>query len=266
MNNDFNRIGTEFANTVAISHDPVDTSVTPIALLYSGGKDSTACLKILREQGLLDQTCVVWTNTGDAYPETLALMQRTRDAVPHFCEVRTNVLGWKQENGIPTDILPVSSTPIWRIAYGATAPAMVLPSACCGANLWMPMFNFLAQSRFKIVVRGEKNCDVPRGPIRNMQIVNGMTYLLPLEDWSDADVVAYLGDELPDHYTQGAMTSLDCLHCTGYMDEIAKKSDYLRREYPEVWKDISQSLRAILAAVNNEAKIMARLVEKTDAK
>jgi 3'-phosphoadenosine 5'-phosphosulfate sulfotransferase (PAPS reductase)/FAD synthetase len=61
--------------------------VTPIerhkpgkaVLQFSGGKDSLACLLLLRPWW--DRLTVMWVNTGAAFPETLELMEAVRSRV-----------------------------------------------------------------------------------------------------------------------------------------------------------------------------------------
>lgn len=248
--NDLAALGREVRDGNYISHDPVDAAVTPMALMFSGGKDSSACLKLLREQDLLGHACIVWVNTGDPYPETLETMRRVRSTVPHFCEVRTNVLAWQEANGIPTDLLPLSATAAGRVMNRSTVRPMVHSWTCCSANLWMPALRFLIDNRFSIAIRGEKACDVPRGPVQNLDVVAGVKFWLPLDSWSDAEVIEYLGDDLPEHYRDGANTSLDCLHCTGHWRDLFDTGalDYLRARHPEAWTEVSDRLNDIIAA------------------
>ena len=50
-----------------------------IALQVSGGRDSIACLYLMRPYW--DRVTVYWLDTGAAYPETVSLMQRICDMV-----------------------------------------------------------------------------------------------------------------------------------------------------------------------------------------
>jgi 3'-phosphoadenosine 5'-phosphosulfate sulfotransferase (PAPS reductase)/FAD synthetase len=74
-------------------------------LQFSGGKDSLACLFLLREQW--DEMTVLWVNAGAAFPETVGLMEKIRALVPHFLEVRTNQPAQVAELGYPVDVLPL---------------------------------------------------------------------------------------------------------------------------------------------------------------
>ena len=63
-----------------------------IALQVSGGRDSLACFYLLKDAGLLDKVTVYWVNTGDAFPETIEIMDLVRDMTPHFVEISGNQL------------------------------------------------------------------------------------------------------------------------------------------------------------------------------
>ena len=51
-----------------------------IALQLSGGRDSIACLYLLKPYW--DRLTVYWLDTGAAFPETVSLMQQVRDKPP----------------------------------------------------------------------------------------------------------------------------------------------------------------------------------------
>ena len=59
-----------------------------VALELSGGKDSVACLYLLRHQ--LHKITVYWLNTGDAYPETLDVIHHLFQA---FNESSLQIIG-----------------------------------------------------------------------------------------------------------------------------------------------------------------------------
>ncbi|WP_289242019.1 phosphoadenosine phosphosulfate reductase family protein [Delftia sp.] len=79
------------------------------ALHFSGGKDSLACLYLLRplvEQGLP----VYWLSTGDTIPETRAVVDQVRAWIPDLRTVQTDVLAWKAAHGIPSDVTTAQSS------------------------------------------------------------------------------------------------------------------------------------------------------------
>lgn len=93
-----------------------------IALQLSGGRDSIACLYLMRPW--LDRITVYWLNTGAAFPETLAVIEQMRAWVPHFVEIDGDQPGHVARHGIPSDLVPSSHTPIGLLATGKRAGAI----------------------------------------------------------------------------------------------------------------------------------------------
>ena len=96
------------------------------------------------------------------------------------------------------------------------------------------------------IVRGQKDCDHRKAPISDGDVIDGVTYLLPLQHWTDADVLAFLaeqGVELPAHYAYGA-SSMDCWDCTAYLYE-PQRFNYLRAKHPERFAVVRERLNEI---------------------
>jgi phosphoadenosine phosphosulfate reductase len=176
------------------------------ALLLSAGKDSAACLKLLRP--FLDQIVVVWVNPGNPYPETLEYMEGIRASVPMFVELSGNQPQFIKQFGYPVDLVPVSLP---------RESVQVVPFiACCRENLWKPPLEFFKKEGITGVIRGQKTIDDGRGQIMSGMVVDGLEYYHPVEHWSDEDVYRFLGDDVPPSYKRGIKTSLDCVNCTAY--------------------------------------------------
>lgn len=202
------------------------------ALHFSGGKDSLACLHLLRDEW--DSLAVVWMNTGAALPETLEQMQGIRDMVPHFIEIKSDQPADIAAHGYPTDVYSFSHTELGRSMGVAHANLWRPGYACCANNLWAPMADAMMDMGITHIVRGQKDCDRRKAPIRNGDVIDGITYLLPLQDWTDEQVIQYLNDagiELPAHYAYGA-SSMDCWDCTAYLYE-PQRFEYLKARHPE---------------------------------
>lgn len=218
-------------------------------LQFSGGKDSLACLYLLKPQWLTLH--VVWANTGAAFPETLEQMQRMRELIPHFHELQTqqNI----EAEGYPVDVLPIAHTRIGQRYEGTAGRLFQSRYTCCGSALWLPMQQFMKTLGAKIIVRGEKRCDQKGSGLTNGAVVDGIEYRFPLADWSDTDVYAYLKEQgvaLPPNY--GSMsTGLDCWNCTAYLDETGKLG-YLREHHPEKHVVVASVLRDYRHALQRE--------------
>lgn len=218
-------------------------------LQFSGGKDSLACLELCRP--FLDKIIVAWMNTGDAFPETIALMESVRNDVPHFLEVNSDQPAQIAAMGWPVDILPVESTPYGRLISGDARPIMQGYPLCCGTNLWKPLDDITKRSGARLIIRGTKESDGRKHPMKSGDVVDGVEYLFPVWNWSDAKVSAFLADKLPAHY-RTLNTSLDCQHCTAYLNENQNKLAYMREHHPELACEVSRRLKIITDAVRSE--------------
>ncbi len=208
-----------------------------IALLFSAGKDSGACLKLLRPY--IAKVTVIWANPGDAYPETENYMAAVRDNVPVFVEAKGDQPAFVRSRGYPVDMLPFESTPVGRVA-AADEPEMklVLLNECCAWNMWIPLWNALKASKATGCVRGDKHADAWRPKIGNRELVDGVEYHLPLRAWSDDEVVEYLGELLPASYRRGHQASFDCMSCTAYTHHNPGRLRELAALHPEKFEEV----------------------------
>lgn len=225
-------------------------------LQFSGGKDSLACLYLLRP--LWKEITVAWVNTGAAYPETIRLMDRVRSLVPHFLEINSDQPANIAANGPPSDIAPIRSLPQGRIAtqYDGTPIQSFLE--CCSENMWKPMQDAMTALGATVIIRGQKLSDERKSPIRDGYTVNGVRYWFPVEAWTDEEVFAYLkanGVEIPAHYAY-TKTSLDCWSCTAYLDENLGRLRHMRKNEPVMWRQIEPRIRTILGAAQAEVRTL----------
>jgi phosphoadenosine phosphosulfate reductase len=213
-----------------------------IALQFSGGRDSLACLYLLRD--FLDRITVYWLNTGDAFPETLQMMEQLKPMIPHFVEIDGNRAAVVAEHGLPTDILPRSSTPI-GLASRQSRVRMQDSYSCCLRTVMLPMHARMIEDGITLVIRGQRADDSHRAPINSGDVDAGIEYLFPIERWSADDVDRYLvsaGAPIPRFY-DCMDTTPPCLHCTGWWGEGRGK--YLRKYHPEAFASYQQALNII---------------------
>ena len=197
-----------------------------IALQFSAGKDSAACLWLL--QDWWDRIDVVWCSGGNPHPEVVEYMMSIAQQVPSFKIVEGKQPEWIAKHGWPVDVLPWASAPVGRIASNGGGIPLALVSDCCRANLWQPMTEFISSGGYTGVIRGQKASDHLTAPITSGSVVEGVEYYFPLEGWSDLDVFEYLGPRVPRSYTRGLRSSLDCLDCTAYVAEQPGLADDLQ--------------------------------------
>lgn len=221
-------------------------------LQFSGGKDSLACLWLLQPDW--ERLTVLWVNTGAALPEVHTLMAKVRDLVPNFRELRTDQAAQIQGGGFPVDVLPVRSDANVQYLTQQVRPRLQRFIDCCYANLMAPLYAETKRLSATLVIRGQKITDKHKSPIRSGHVEDGITYWFPLEDWTDADVTAYLADKpigIPESY-QYFNSSSDCWNCTAYLEDNVGKMRYLRERHPRMHKEVMRRLRIINTEVKRD--------------
>lgn len=217
-----------------------------IALQFSGGKDSLACLYLMRPHW--DRITVYWCNMGDAFPETVAQMDRIRAEVPHFVEIDGRQPAVIAQFGIPSDIVPASATPMGLSATSSGTPIQDRYS-CCMRSLMIPMHERMIADGITLIIRGQKNSDKVKGPLRSGQVDGGIEYLFPVEDWTDANVLAFLREqnvEIPRFYEM-LNDAPDCMTCSAWWDK--GQSKYLKRYHIEKYEIVQERLDTIREAI-----------------
>jgi phosphoadenosine phosphosulfate reductase len=232
-----------------------------IALQFSGGKDSCVLLHLL--EPYLDQLTVVWANSGDAAKETLDQMARVRDLVPHFLEVKSDQPKQIDQFGYPTDIMSIWDSMLGRQLDETRTYKLQPAISCCWENLFIPLYDAMKEGGFTLVIRGQRDAEAKKAPIRSGESEHGIEYWFPLEDWTDEKLWKYITDakiELPTNY--GVFdSSMDCLRCTAYLEENQGKLGYLKQYYPAAAAEVAMRLRYIRSSVRAELKHIEEALE-----
>lgn len=229
------------------------------ALQYSGGRDSRALLHLHRNQ--LDKIIVVWMNPGDAYPEQLREMHKLAREIPHFLILHGNVQSNIRQNGYPSDIVPINYSPVGR-AYVKKDGDFKIQSAfdCCSRSMWQPLAQAMKLLGITRIIRGQRREEqYTNTAVTNGTVIDGVEYVLPLEDWTTADVEKYLRDnhlKLPEYYASEG-TSHDCVHCTAYLGSYQAR---IRNLPSEARSEVTRRLKEIAVAIEQESAPLKSLL------
>ncbi len=224
-----------------IDFSPLDRH-EKIAFCLSGGKDSLACLYLLRDH--LHRLTVYFHDTGDTMPETRAIITEVRGMCPNFVHLQSDVRGWIARYGLPTDLLPYSEHGL-AVQSGESGAKLVTRYHCCYINLMWPLWNRIKEDCNTLCIRGTKKCDVPHPPTRSGEVHEGVELWHPIDDWSHGDVQAYLisvgapRSRIYDHMTNAP----ECARCPAWWNEGRAK--YLREFHPALFADYAADLRVI---------------------
>lgn len=212
-----------------------------IVFQFSGGKDSIACLLMLK--GHLRRITVLWTNTGAAFPETIAQIECVKAMCPNFIEARGHQPEHIEANGYPVDVLPVRNHLQSQYLTQQTRLPLQGFLGCCAENLMRPMHEATLATGATLIIRGQKLADHHKSPVRSGDIIGGVEFWFPIESWSDAEVMDFVKDSdlLPSHYSD-ANTSLDCWSCTAYLAENQWKLPYMKKHHPEKAAEVKKRL------------------------
>lgn len=227
-------------------------------LQFSGGKDSLACLYLLEPRW--HEITVAWVNTGAAFPQTIELMKRIRTQVPHFLEIMAEQS--IEQDGHPVDVLPIAATTWGHQFEGETGPRFQSRYTCCASALWAPMQKAMRELGATTIIRGQKLRDAKKTPIRSGQVIEGITYEFPLEDWTDADVRYFLTEKkiaLPDNYRYMS-TGLDCWNCTAYLDENAGRLKYMQEWHPEKYNYVYGVLSELSEVIDHHLRPLREIL------
>ena len=222
-----------------------------VALSLSGGKDSLACLYLLKPWWNVLR--VYWCNSGDAFPEVVAFMKGVREQVPHFTEVIGRQPEMHAQDGWPSDVVPVLHMNESSTIFGPTKFKVQPRVSCCFRSVMWPTYQQMVADRITCCIRGRRREEEDRTAIVSGQVtIDGMEIVFPIFDWSSSDVYAYLrkqGVAMPSFYTWGD-TSVDCMHCTAYWG--GRHADYLAAEHPEAFTEYKRRLDLIKQAISDQ--------------
>lgn len=232
----------------------------PVVLQFSGGKDSLACLELLRPWW--DKLTLMWVNSGDAFPEVAEQARAAGRKCKLYIEIKGDQPQVIRDHGWPVDFLPV-----WHTSYGRelrpdSGPLFQPAITCCAQSLWKPAQDAIAELAPCTVIRGQRSDERYKGTATSGLVESGVTYLFPLEKWTEREVVEFLqerGVELPESYGW-FNSSPDCQHCTAFLEENRGKYAWIAAQHPDLVPELRHRMEKISMAAA-EARMRARWAE-----
>lgn len=222
-----------------------------IALHFSGGKDSLACLYLNRHR--LDEITVMWLDTGKNFPCVLETIEKVKAMCPHWVTVRSDQDANIREHGFPSDVVPIDSTRMGEMFAKRRGTTLQSYLGCCATNIWNPLWQKTKELGFTEVIRGQRADEAHTAPVADGNVVDGITIRLPIEHWGSAEVLWYLRQEmgkLPEHLLL-EHSSMDCHDCTAYWPALADRRAFVQRHYPEMALEHQGRMQRVRAEINH---------------
>jgi 3'-phosphoadenosine 5'-phosphosulfate sulfotransferase (PAPS reductase)/FAD synthetase len=224
-----------------------------IGLAFSGGKDSLACLMLNREK--LDEITVFWVNNGKNYPELLETVGKVRQICKNFVEVSVSRQKQNEMFGIPSDVVPINWTKLGQ-ELTSSKPVMIQSYLeCCFANISAPLNEAIAAHGITHLIAGQRNEETHKSTTKHGDVVNGVTRIHPIENWTKKQVMDYLATvmDIPDHLHL-EHSSMDCYDCTAYRKESKDRVRFTKKVHPELYAEYkvrSDALKTALKDANH---------------
>lgn len=198
------------------------------ALAFSGGKDSMACLHLMRDS--LDFG--LYVDTGFSYPETQAMVRYANDILPIHV-VKTDRAVQNDVFGIPSEIVPADWTYFGQLMTGEKPSRIQSYLDCCGVNVCLPLMSEAKKRGVTEIVFGQRKSESHKAPVGDGAMAGTIKRIHPIEDWTDDEVFQYLATKMtvPAHYAI-KHSSLDCYDCTAYRTDSADRVAWTKREHP----------------------------------
>jgi phosphoadenosine phosphosulfate reductase len=221
------------------------------AIAFSGGKDSMACLFLMRDT--LD--CAIYVDTGFTYPETQKMVDLARSILPVHV-VHSDREGQNALEGIPSDIVPIAWTRLGQKISGPKPYAIQSYLGCCYESISAPLMVKAKELGVTELVYGQRNDEAHKAPVSNGEIVGGIVRLQPIENWSAQEVMDYLATkmEIPEHFGI-KHSSLDCYDCTAFGRDSKDRVEWTKLTHPNLYAEYSERSALLNDAIKKAMEV-----------
>jgi 3'-phosphoadenosine 5'-phosphosulfate sulfotransferase (PAPS reductase)/FAD synthetase/ubiquinone/menaquinone biosynthesis C-methylase UbiE len=224
-----------------------------IGFQFSGGRDSTAALYLLRPYW--DRMTVYHLDTGDQFPETRAVVAQVEKDVP-LVRIYSDVAKVREQHGLASDLVPVDNTDIGRMVSGRQVKLQSRYD-CCARTLMLPMHERMRRDGITLIVRGQRDDEYAAPPKRSGESGDGFEVLYPIQTWTGEQVSAYLKDNglpLAQFYERGARRAPECMGCTAWWDE--GRAGYMRDHHPEAFEAYRANMKTIRIEIDRQYQML----------
>lgn len=222
-----------------------------LGLAFSGGKDSLACMFLNKYRA--NEITVFWVNTGKTYPETLKMVEIAKSIYQNFVEIKSFREDQNIKEGLPSDVVPINSTRFASMFTGSTGQRIQSYLGCCFENISKPLIDAAKNYGITHMIRGQRNDEKFKSPITDGQCLDEITYIHPIENWTELQVYEYLKKhmDIPDHL-HIKHSSLDCYDCTAYVKESKDRIEYTEKYHPVLFQKYLSRFNSLKEAISKE--------------